>query len=251
MPPSFCADVAQLVEHLTCNQVVGGSIPLIGTTLYSWYNNPTQREKEAVMHHVAIDRDTMTILGVGGYRALSVLSVVQERPNVTIAYADQNKTYSAFSDAQLRQLYKSITGFPFTTANYFALIQAIHALVMVMPKNVPDEDALETVATKKFGALPKPAKVKESKPERLITRIERPVQSVTAGSTFQRPGEGTSTGRVWALCDELRSQTKDKKALKQLVLEAGRKAGINDSTISVQFGKWYVTEGSRTDQQTV
>ena len=35
------ADVAQLVEHLICNQVVGGSTPSVGTILGSSVGTPT------------------------------------------------------------------------------------------------------------------------------------------------------------------------------------------------------------------
>lgn len=200
--------------------------------------------------HVAIDRRTMEIVGVGGYRALNVLADIQGRDSVTVAYADQNKTYSAFGDAQLRMLYKNITGLPFTATSYFALLQAVHALVMTLPRLAQTEEELEIVATKKLGALPRPAKVKISA-ERLITKRDKPVQSVRSGTVFQRPGATTSTGKVWDICDSLFPTEKDKKRLKLLVLSAGREAGINDSTISVQFGKWWVSVGSPLDQQTV
>ena len=36
MVAGFNADVAQLVEQLTCNQQVGGSSPFIGFVFYGW-----------------------------------------------------------------------------------------------------------------------------------------------------------------------------------------------------------------------
>jgi hypothetical protein len=61
----------------------------------------------------------------------------------------------------------------------------------------------------------------------------------------QRPKSGSTTGRVWEICDKLFERVQDKKELRAAVLAAASAEGINSSTISVQFGKWFSTQGSR------
>ncbi len=53
-----------------------------------------------------------------------------------------------------------------------------------------------------------------------------------------RPKEGSTTGKVWDIADELFATIKDDKQLRKTVIERCTKEGINSSTGSVQFSKW-------------
>lgn len=55
-----------------------------------------------------------------------------------------------------------------------------------------------------------------------------------------RPAAGTTTGRVWAIADELLQATPagPSKEFRRSVITACEAAGINSSTASVQYGKW-------------
>ena len=196
------------------------------------------------MNHVAIDRDTLEILGVGDYRALSVLSVVKERPNVTLAYANEHKTYSAFTVAQLQQMYTALCKEHFN-GPYLELLQAIRALVLRLAPIPFTEEQLNVAAEKKFG----PEKFETPAPRKKVPRAVSERKPADA-SSIARPKAGSTTGRIWEICDEVSKATRDKKAIKFAVLEIGRKEGINDSTISVQFGKWFTVVGSTLDLHT-
>lgn len=66
------------------------------------------------------------------------------------------------------------------------------------------------------------------------------------GSAPARPKAGSTTGRVWDICDSRLSAVKsveDWKAFKKAVLAIGASEGINESTCSVQFGKWRLSLG--------
>ena len=52
-----------------------------------------------------------------------------------------------------------------------------------------------------------------------------------------RPKEGTTTGRVWAIADEISAQTQ-KPAERGAVVEQGVSEKINASTCATQYGKW-------------
>jgi len=61
-----------------------------------------------------------------------------------------------------------------------------------------------------------------------------------------RPKPYTATGRVWELCDkafEVVSSVTDWKSFKKSVLASCSKELINESTGSVQFGKWKLNKG--------
>ena len=57
-----------------------------------------------------------------------------------------------------------------------------------------------------------------------------------------RPADGTSTGRVWAISDEL-SKAAGKPIERKAVMEKGVSEGLNPATIATQYGKWRVFNG--------
>lgn len=193
------------------------------------------------MNHVAIDRDTMQVLGVGNYRALSVLSVVLERPNTSILPVENNRSYTCFSYEQLNVVYTALAKVKFTGL-YAELVQAVRALILRIPPLPQTEEQLNAVADKKFGPEKFEQPVRRVKAER--ARTEPAPRKPVDTSEISRPKAGSTTGRVWEICDELFKSVQDKKQLKLLALEVARKEGINESTLSVQFGKWYAVVGS-------
>lgn len=196
--------------------------------------------------HVAIDRDVMRVVGTGDYRALSVLSVVQERPNVDIIYAGENKSFAIYAKEQLVKLYLGLTDTPFH-GEYWQLLEAIRALIARIAPVPFTEEQLTVEAEKRLGPevfdRPPPKERARSAPR---VKVER--KAPDPGS-IDRPKSGSLTGRVWEICDSLAGKGLDKKALKLAVLEAGRAESINESTISVQFGKWFAVVGSTLDQR--
>lgn len=62
---------------------------------------------------------------------------------------------------------------------------------------------------------------------------------------IRRPVPDSTTGKVWALADELSSKRGSPAAIADL-LEIARKAGINDATTRTQYARWrkfYAVEG--------
>lgn len=53
-----------------------------------------------------------------------------------------------------------------------------------------------------------------------------------------RPKAGSSTGKVWDIADDVSKTITDAKALRKAVIDRCVQEGINQSTASVQFGKW-------------
>lgn len=67
------------------------------------------------------------------------------------------------------------------------------------------------------------------------TATETVVKVTQNGVT--RPKEGTTTGRVWAISDEV-SANKGEPADRKTVIEQVVAEGINASTGATQYGKW-------------
>lgn len=57
-----------------------------------------------------------------------------------------------------------------------------------------------------------------------------------------RPADGTKTGRVWAIADEL-SRAAGKPIARDKVMEKAKAESINEATTATQYGKWRVFNG--------
>lgn len=73
-------------------------------------------------------------------------------------------------------------------------------------------------------------------PPRDEPKTERTAREPSGPS--QRPKAGSSTGKVWDIADEVSQTITDAKALRKAVIDRCVQEGINQSTASVQFGKW-------------
>lgn len=95
------------------------------------------------------------------------------------------------------------------------------------------------------------ALVPRAPPSMPVGRTSRASAATTGAPSYAptpqaRPKPGSATGRVWDICDAALStagKVTDWKAFKKAVLLLGTKEGINESTVSVQFGKWKLSIG--------
>jgi hypothetical protein len=186
----------------------------------------------------------MSLIGVGDHRSLSILSVLRGVENVDIIYGYENKAYSRYTEAQLRLLYRNIAGIEASFLPYSGLVEAVRACVMRIEPLKPTEEQLEATALQRLGPVVLPAPVQKTREPRIVAKKE-PRGIRVSSEEVQRPKSGSTTGRVWEICDKLFERVQDKKELRAAVLAAASAEGINSSTISVQFGKWFSTQGSR------
>jgi hypothetical protein len=103
------------------------------------------------------------------------------------------------------------------------------------PPKAPAPPSAPKPPTKGGKAPPPPAAPGAApKPPKASTRA--PAQ---AG---ERPKAGSTTGKVWDVCDAAyaaaKGQVDDWKAFRKAVVQLGEKEGINGGTVGVQFGKW-------------
>ena len=64
-----------------------------------------------------------------------------------------------------------------------------------------------------------------------------------------RPSAGTSTGKVWEICDTIYAQATDENPITRArVIKAAEAEGVNVSTAATQYGRWrtYMSLGRET-----
>lgn len=196
--------------------------------------------------YIAIDTSNMRFIAQADQRVLSGLVYIQyPHVNTYLAPADETRTYSKFSHAELKLLYVNTTGFQHEGTDYNALLQSCRALGLQAPSceiplhvleaqihSIDHRDEEPRTAMKDFPV----AKVKPA-----VAKAER-----SPSDPSPRPKAGTSTGLVWDIADkvldemggDISAQVLDQKALRKVIIERATAQGINPATVQVQFSKW-------------
>jgi hypothetical protein len=79
--------------------------------------------------YIAINRETMTFIGLGEYRVVWTKALDEAAPEaIVIGEATSSRTYSEFTDMELKLLYRNTTGFQYGGFDYNALLQSCKAL---------------------------------------------------------------------------------------------------------------------------
>lgn len=188
---------------------------------------PDRYSVEPTMN-VAINRETMTFIGLGEYRVIWAKALKEAVPEaIVIGAADVSRTYSAFTDLELKLLYRNTTGFQHEGFDYNALLQSCKALAMQLePMPTPPELYRSPVVATTHA--PTSSKTPPTRSKR---------GPATPGP---RPPSTTATGRVWDIADRVAADEpgSDPKVLRAAILAACVAVGINPATAQVQYGKW-------------
>lgn len=196
---------------------------------------PLPKYHEGFDMKIGINRENMTFVALGDYRAVWTKGMeVTTSEAFVIGPADEQRTYSKFTELELKLLYRNTTGFQHEGTNYNALLQSCKALGL----------KLEPIAGTPVPQ-PKPSSVPYAHPSK------KPSPRVKEGAPqppATRPKAGTATGRVWEVADEVLATmgTSDPKALRAEVLARCTTEGINPATVQVQFGKWRGSKNATT-----
>lgn len=178
---------------------------------------------------VAINRATMTFIGLGEYRVLWDKAISEaESPAIVIGDAQANRTYSAFTDLELKLLYSNTTGFKHEGFDYNALLQSCRALGLKL-EPLPNPPGMGRSSYTPTGNAPT---------ERAKPAVAKEVRAPQSPST--RPKSGTATGRVWDIGDEVAASMPGAAAatIRSEVVRRAVDEGINKATVQVQYSKW-------------
>lgn len=159
-------------------------------------------------------------------------------------------SFSGFTEDELVRLAKSI-GSNLRAQPYGEMLQVIKALVRDLEIDETTVEELERANRKahpkndtrmeRATALPPPSIVPHA-----LTQgggSPRAVRAARAPSTGvpERPAEGSTTGRVWAVCDQVHAANPgwtNKKDFRVSVINGCTALGINESTAATQYSKW-------------
>ena len=184
--------------------------------------------------NVAINRETMTFICLGEYRVAWAKALAKVAPEaIVIGEAEASRTYSKFTDMELKLLYRNTTGFHYEGFDYNALLQSCKALGLKL-EPLPTPPEMLRLPNRPAPGNPTPA-----------PRNTRVAQEKKGPPTQgPRPKPGSVTGRVWDIADEVVGAMPDAdyKAWRAETIQRAVAEGINPATVQVQYGKW---KGSR------
>lgn len=197
---------------------------------------PTHYDFEPTMH-IAINRDTMTFIGLGEYRMVWHKAEQEGIPPnaIVIGEANAKRTYSALTDMELKMLYRNTTGYQHDGFDYSAMIQSCRALGL----------ALEPLPTPS-GLLKRATSLPQEKTAPTSRKTALPAKVKGSSGPIARPKPGTATGQVWDIADQVVTSMPDSpvKALRAEIIKRATEAGINPATAQVQYGKWKASKST-------
>mgnify|MGYP000744731774 CR=1 FL=1 len=145
-------------------------------------------------------------------------------------------TFAAYTENELIRLARSV-GSELQLSPYANMIQS---LVLVAKGIAMDETPIEELRATWNAMYPKDfeAPAPTHQPRVASTpRAPRPEST----SVVERPKAGSTTGRVWEICDKIDAANPgwtDKKDFRVSVMKACVAAGINEATAATQYSKW-------------
>lgn len=180
---------------------------------------------------VAIDRTDMTFIATGEYRSVWAYARKELPPEaIVIGEIERKATFSCLTDTELKMLYRNTTGNQLEGVCYSSFLEACQDLARGLPPLPLTDDLRPTVplSAGRSGGTPAPP-------------TPSPKKSQQGGVGAVRPKAGTTTGRVWDICDaEVKAVGGvDKKVLRAAILARGVAEGINPATVQTQFSKWW------------
>lgn len=196
------------------------------------------------MRYVIINVTTLEgtgVLAVGSLKQIQFMGRLAKADGYTVmAPPLEGRGLSRLSEDQAKWLYWNM--FQQAPGDYQDCIIAIKAKLDEWPDAPVSVEQLEQmcIARGLDGTLSTPADTPSDntqeggKPEK-IKRAPRVPRA--QGDDPARPAPGSTTGKVWTICDEL-SANRTKDVSRAEIMAACTAAGINPATAGTQYAKW-------------
>lgn len=203
------------------------------------------------MIYLIVDAERMKVVAkVRGYKVACILPDLEHPKTPTIAFALEGKrTFSRFTELELLLLARNGGLDPNVLSSYATLTQVVFDMAEAMATDSRTYEELDRKAGAKVLPSDDIANVGKHKLPPLrppAATPERPAgegqSQPKAAAPVKPPRTKGATGRVWELCDEVKSLDPGAditaKQFRQACLKACEEVGINAGTFGVQFGKW-------------
>lgn len=127
-------------------------------------------------------------------------------------------------------MYKSLVGSKLNITDYPKALSLVHEFVLDMKEWDQTEAELRVALGRELEST-SPLPVKEK-----VTRTPNP-KALGEKPKYVRPKEGSTTAKVWDICDQLFEQMGEIPS-RPNAIQACVSQGINAATASTQYGKW-------------
>jgi hypothetical protein len=179
---------------------------------------------------------------VAELRQIIELSKLQKVAGRTVIGPELNaKAFTRLEKEQLQYIVWNHTQTP-PPEDYGELVQKCLAIALEI---TPDESSLKELETlvKNSGYDDAPAGSSAEEIKAAVTPKAKVAKPAKTGEVA-RPKEGTATGAVWDICDEMTLANGGVIPDRKLVIDKCVEEGVNKATASTQFGKWKKAQGS-------
>lgn len=203
---------------------------------------------------VLLDMDKLMFVARSSYDRCHKYAFLHLNGWLVLRYANAN-VFSKLDEQECRTLYLNTMRKPYT-GELRSLYSALQKVCDQIPKLQWSTLQLNSgVRNYQFNSAQRHAQAAQARPAPApVMPVPAPVRPASAPAaqgagtptTGARPKAGSTTGRVWEICDAALAAAgtiQDWKAFKKSVLLLGVNEGINESTCSVQFGKWRLNLG--------
>lgn len=190
--------------------------------------------RNGVFALVEVTETTAKLLLTGGLQAMALQGRLRKAyGEPVIAPVVSDRGFSRFTEEQLSSYVENLGEVPPETGwDAITLMETAIRLTLGAPRDTTSIEELKT----EIGKLPDPD-------EDGVIRARHKVSVLNAEGKVipERPKkEMSSTGAVWAICDQLYEahSTLELKELRRLIMVECESSGIHHGTAAVQYSKW-------------
>lgn len=181
-------------------------------------------------HSILIDIQNMKIIAASkqddSAKCLAIIADLVKAPdNHLIIGIEDHWFKERFTFEEMKRLYSNTSGDEIKRALPETVLYGCVRLAEHFPIDERSSNELLTELGRPFITSKLPI------PERNINK------SSSSEKSYNRPKEGTTTRRVWDICDEMKKDFNEIPK-KYEVVDSCVKEGINPSTASTQYSKW-------------
>lgn len=177
---------------------------------------------------VLLDMQAMKIVATSSQpKRVLCLSVLADILKVPDDYLILDNTVASLNTSlsfdQKLELYTNMTGHEVKRATMDAVNFMLTKLIDGFEEDTRSADELKKALGRKF----------------VVPKTPIPEGRSSIPKEYRRPAEGTTTGKVWDICDKVfNMQNPPKIPNKDQIVQLCVNAGINPSTAATQYGKW-------------
>lgn len=178
-----------------------------------------------MVKYIAVDADTRRIIAVAPSEEQAMLWAEIRSPESAVVLLCDGRSYSIFTDPELRELLFNATGAKVEGGSYGQVLEYLKNRLQELPCD-------DTIAEELLEILAK----KRQAPDAALQEQKEKAQA---------PRHGGISAKVWELAELCSKENPDVSVpeLRKIIIDRCTKEGINLSTASTQYARWKKSQG--------